>query len=120
MYATTKNHWLTNLAAICVIIFSLTGSALFVTALLHPYQPALPGKVLLPAPPEGISAEPLLPMQVDPMASDPLLSDPISADPEEAEPMRPSRIGVEPMPETRERFERARIMASYKAMHSIL
>lgn len=119
MYATTRNDWLTNLAAVCVIIFSLTGSAMFVTALLRMYQPAAQHTVLLPAPSGGIAAEPMLPMQVEPLLPD-------EADPGQlrAEPMRRGRLHVDPRAMGGEmgsdRFDRASVMASYKAMHSIL
>lgn len=115
MYATTRNDWLTNLAAVCVIIFSLTGSAMFVTALLRFYQPAAEHTVLLPAQPGGMAAEPLLPMQVDPLLPDEMESDQLRA-----EPMRRGQSHADPRPMGNEQFERARVMASYKAMHSIL
>ena len=127
MYATTKNDWLTNLAAVCVIIFSLTGSAMFVTALLRMYQPVAQHTVLLPAPSEGISAEPLLPMQVEPLLPDDMESGQLRA-----EPMRRDQLHGNSRSMSRdmggemgsemgsEQFERASVMASYKAMHSIL
>jgi len=123
MYATTKNDWLTNLAAVCVIIFSLTGSAMFVTALLRMYQPTEQHTVLLPAPSEGITAEPLLPMQVEPLLPDDMESGQLRA-----EPMRRDRLHGNSRSMSRdmggemgsENFERASVMASYKAMHSIL
>ena len=94
MNATARSDWLTNLAASCVIIFSLTGSAAFIMALFYMSQAQASHKVLLPAH-HPISR---------PVPTIPLLSDPIRSESEF---------------DGHEEFERSRIMASYQAMHSI-
>lgn len=104
MNTTTSNNWLTNTAAVCVIIFSLSGSAMFIAALIYMQKPAVASKVLLPAPQEIIKSEPMVPMLGNPGLGNPMLGD----------TMRPQR-----MPDVHEKFDRAKIMASYKAMHSI-
>lgn len=109
MNTTTSNHWLTNTAAVCVIIFSLSGSAMFIAALIYMQKPAVASKVLLPAPQEIIKSEPMVPMLGYPGLGNPMLGDPMLGD-----TMRPQR-----MPDVNEKFDRAKIMASYKAMHSI-
>jgi hypothetical protein len=100
MDTTTNNHWLTNVAAVCVIIFSLTGSAMFIAALIHMQKPTAASKILMPTQQEIIRSEPLV--NTKPIV--PMLGD----------TLRPQR-----MPEIHENFDRAKIMASYKAMHSI-
>jgi hypothetical protein len=109
MNTTTSNQWLTNTAAVCVIIFSLSGSAMFIAALIYMQKPAVASKVLLPTPQAIIKSEPILPMLGDPMLANPMLDDPMVDN-----TLRPQR-----MPDVHEKFDRANIMASYKAMHSI-
>lgn len=94
MSVTTRSDWLTNVAASCVILFSLTGSAAFIMAVFYMGQFQSNHKVLLPAKHEVLKPIPAIP----------LLSDPIRSE-------RESGI--------REDFERSKIMASYQAMHSI-
>ena len=90
----TRSEWLTNVAASCVILFSLTGSAAFIMALMYMGQMRPTHKVLLPTSSEALRPIPAIP----------LLSDPIRSERE---------------PSVHEEFERSRIMASYQAMHSI-
>jgi hypothetical protein len=104
MNTTTSNQWLTNTAAVCVIIFSLSGSAMFIAALMYMQKPMATPKALLPMPQSIIESEPLIPMLGNPMLGNPMLGD----------TLRPQR-----MPEAHEKFDRTSIMASYKAMHSI-
>ena len=104
MNTTTSNHWLTNTAAVCVIIFSLSGSAMFIAALMYMQKPAVSSKVLLPAPQEILKSEPMVPMLGNPGLVNPMLDD---------------NLPSQRMPEVHEKFDRAKIMASYKAMHSI-
>lgn len=100
MRVITSTDWLTNIAASCLILFSLTGSAVFVSALMQMSQGKPQShKVLLPAQYE----------QIPPIPAKPLLSD----------PGRSERMPGVYLPGGNEAFERARIMASYQAMHSI-
>lgn len=100
MRVTTSTDWLTNIAASCLILFSLTGSAVFIGALMQMSQAKPPShKVLLPAQYE----------QIQPMSVEPLLND----------PARSERMPGVYAPGANEEFERSRIMASYQAMHSI-
>ena len=105
MRVTTSTDWLTNIAASCLILFSLTGSAVFIGALMQMSQHKAPAhKVLLPAQYE----------QIQPMPARPLLSDPVRS-----EPMPGAYMPGTHAPGATEEFERSRIMASYQAMHSI-
>jgi hypothetical protein len=95
MSVTTKSDLLTNLAASCVIIFSLTGSVAFIMAVFYMGQMQQPShKVLLPANSELIRPMPAIPM----------LGAPIHSETE---------------PGSQEEFKQSKIMASYQAMHSI-
>ena len=105
MRVTTSIDWLTNIAASCLILFSLTGSAVFIAALMQMSHHKGPShKVLLPTQYESM---PLMPAK-------PLLSDPVHSEP------MPGVYGPGSYaPGANEEFERSHIMASYQAMHSI-
>lgn len=105
MRVNTSTDWLTNIAASCLILFSLTGSAVFIGALMQMSHGKAPShKVLLPAQYE----------QMQPMPAEPLLSDPVRSE------RLPGAYGPGTYaPGANEEFERSRIMASYQAMHSI-
>jgi hypothetical protein len=109
MNTTTSNIWLANTAAVCVIIFSISGSAMFIAALAYMQKPAVASKILLPAPQELIQSEPMLPM----------LGNPMSASPMPGAQLLDNSVRPQRMPDVHEKFDRANIMASYKAMHSI-